>query len=277
MKKMLFLLLFISCNASAANWITSFEAAQKLAIGSNRLILVDFWATWCAPCRAMDQESWSDPEVEKLLGEFIPLRVDIDRNKSFANKYDVKAIPYVYIMDAHGEVLYKSRGYMNKEEVMEALKKYALNTEFLQRETLNYYKHENYVSSIRMAQKYMDYSLFLEGGVQNSFLEVAGNYLKNAKRSLDKKQSNYRFMLEKIDLIDLTIDLYSGNYNKVARQMEKIDSEALDAKNKVQYSFLKYCLAKVEKDEPAQEKWKEVLLAEDSDIYLKKSEMFTGK
>lgn len=50
-------------------------------------VLVDFWATWCPPCKVMN------PVVERLAGEFKVCKVDIDKNQALAAKFGVNAVP----------------------------------------------------------------------------------------------------------------------------------------------------------------------------------------
>lgn len=274
MNRLLLLLLFLSTN-SYAGWITDYESAQKLALGTDRLILVDFWASWCGPCKKMDAESWSDPGINDLMANFVALKVDIDRERNFAQKYGVSAIPFIFIMDAHGEVLYKSRGYMDRNEVQKVLEKYALNTNFLQRESLNFFRDANYSSSIRMAQRYLDFSLYLKEGVRKDFLNVAANYLKLGKRFLDKDQENFELMNQKVELLDLNIDLYQGRYDRVARQLEKMDTANVMEHNISLYVYLNYCLAVSKKDEQALGEWEPKLRT--NQTFSKKSQLFLGK
>ncbi|UJH92436.1 thioredoxin family protein [Antarcticibacterium sp. 1MA-6-2] len=242
--------------------MTSLEQAQKLAIATDRLIVVDFWASWCGPCKRMDRESWQSPEVSQLLNKFIPLKLDLDKSREIARKYEVKGIPYIFIIDGNGEIVYKNIGYLRKTEVLKVLEKYALNTEFIRKESLDFYQHENYVTSIRLGEKYLDYALFVNNDVRWEFIEMGKVYLKKGEKMLDKEQSNYNMMREKIDLLQLTAELYKGNFKKVGRNLEKMDEANLNKLNQKQFAFLQYCIAREEKDVEGSKKWMAVFSSE---------------
>lgn len=278
MRKIFTFLLFLigASSFSQVGWTSSFEDAQKLAIATDRLILVDFWATWCGPCKKMERESWSDEGIQKLSQAYVPLKIDLDRRTELALRYGVNAIPLVIVIDPSGELVFKKLGYMDKNQLEKVLKKYAVNTSFMRVENLNYYQHPDYSSGIRLAQKYIDFSQYLDEGIQFEFLQLAGNYLRSGDKMLDKKQSNYSNMKEKIDLMEIQIDLYQDKMNKVERKLEKdFDLAKLSRGNKILYSYLNYCMSLKKKDDKEIDKWKKQLASIDnSGAYLKKSELF---
>lgn len=271
MKKLLFFLLILSStNLFATNWYTDLETAQKVAIASNKLILLDFWADWCGPCKRMDRDVWNKEDVKVILDNYVPLRVDFDTKKRLVSQYGVRGIPYVVIMDANGKVLHNNLGYTDKNQTLRVLKKFRLNTSFMQMETAYFNRQPSYSTALRLAQKYIDYSLYVEDSdVRKTVLRLANDYLSETEDLLDPKQSNYKMIEQKLQLLEANVDLYEGNYRKLGRVLDKkIDEEDLRKYNWDIYCFLNYCMVKEEGTEEEIFKWeKEMNELKNSELY----------
>ncbi len=58
--------------------MTFFEGTKKLSVVVNKLIFIDFWATWCGQCKIMGSDIWSKLGVKEFLNAYIPLKIGID-------------------------------------------------------------------------------------------------------------------------------------------------------------------------------------------------------
>ncbi len=72
----------------------TFEEAQAKARAERKLVMIDFFTTWCAPCRQMDVTTFRDPEVTAWLrAKTVPIRVDADQNAELKGRYKVNQYP----------------------------------------------------------------------------------------------------------------------------------------------------------------------------------------
>lgn len=277
MKKILLLLSLLAFQLSDAAWITSFEQAQKMALESNKLMIVDFWATWCGPCKRMDAESWNSSKVDLVLQDYIQVKVDIDADKAVANRYGINSIPHMFIMDANGKVVYKFSGYHDAEALKRELDKFALNTEFLTAELANYFKTKNYNSALRVSQKYFDYSMFVEKEIKSDIINTADDYLADAKKNLSKTDADYAEKKQKLELLSLYRIAYAGSYSKLEKKVNEIKEADITENNKNQYYFLKYLAYKGNKNQGFASVEATVAAIDGFDSYIKKADMIIAK
>lgn len=260
-------------SANAQQWITSFENAQKLAIATNKLILIDFWATWCRPCLAMDSNTWSKDEVKVLMNNYVPLKIDIDNNRTIAGRYSANRIPYVVIIDPNGEIVYDESGYKDKAQMIRILKRYSVNTNILQEDFLSFRKAESGATAVNIAEKYFDYSVYVDKSVRRNFLSLANKYLKKAKKITSKKEYKEK-LSQRVQLLgDAYRDLIRGRYKKVIETLnKKFKEEEILKENKGLYDFLHFTSYKKLEDKENARAWYEKLkIDKNAKIYLLKS------
>lgn len=99
--------------ASEIRWFSDLQVARQLSVESGRPLLVHFWAPWCSPCKQMEQTTFLDPNVARLLDDhYIPVKLNVDHptSKRIAAQYGVRGVPADLVIAPDGRILAKSPG-----------------------------------------------------------------------------------------------------------------------------------------------------------------------
>ena len=90
-------------------------------IKGDKPVLVDFFATWCGPCKVQT------PILTEVAGELGDgariLKIDVDRNPSLAQKFNVRGVPTLIIFK-NGEVKWRTSGVRSKKELVDLLSQF---------------------------------------------------------------------------------------------------------------------------------------------------------
>lgn len=90
-------------------------------INSDSLVLVDFYATWCQPCKMMH------PVLEQVKGELGDririIKIDVDKQSATANQFHIQSVPTLMLF-RRGEVLWRTSGAMPKAALLSTIKSF---------------------------------------------------------------------------------------------------------------------------------------------------------
>ncbi|MBP1677941.1 MAG: trxA [Bacteroidetes bacterium] len=86
------------------------ETFQQIIHG-DKPVLVDFFATWCGPCKAMS------PVVEaigkEMQGKIRVLKIDVDKNQALASQLNIQAVP-TFVIYKNGQIVWRKAGGADK-------------------------------------------------------------------------------------------------------------------------------------------------------------------
>ncbi len=86
-------------------------------INKNEPVLIDFFATWCGPCKALAPVL---EQVKDVVGEKATIiKVDVDKNQALATKLSVRGVPIV--LYKNGKQLWRQSGVIPKEEIIKQI------------------------------------------------------------------------------------------------------------------------------------------------------------
>lgn len=84
-------------------------------IAGNKLVLVDFFATWCQPCKRMHPIL---EEVKGVLGDRIRIiKIDVDKQNEIAAQFNIQSVPTLALF-RNGELLWRVSGVVPKSELL---------------------------------------------------------------------------------------------------------------------------------------------------------------
>lgn len=88
-------------------WVSSLSEGLKIAEEENKLVFIDFWASWCKNCSAMDKGTFKDPEVKKRMENYVKIKYRAEKpnvrpTKEVLDYYNVIGLPTYVILKKSG-------------------------------------------------------------------------------------------------------------------------------------------------------------------------------
>ena len=104
------------------NWVYDEVEGFEIAKREDKLVMLDFYASWCAACKELDHKTYADPAVAAKLDDYVNIKLDFTRSsettEALTEKYQIPGLPVVILMDADGTVLKRFTGFVGAEEML---------------------------------------------------------------------------------------------------------------------------------------------------------------
>jgi thioredoxin 1 len=96
------------------------KSSFNTIISSEVPVLVDFFADWCGPCKALAPIL---KQVKEELGDKVKIvKIDVDKNTTLSSKYSVKGVPTL-ILFKNGQQIWRQSGVLQKREIIDRIMK----------------------------------------------------------------------------------------------------------------------------------------------------------
>ena len=104
-------------------WSHDFEEGMAQAQESGKPVMVDVSATWCPPCKLLDETVFSRADVAEASTGFVPIKVDGDKHPDIRDRLGVTGYPTIVFLRGDGTDLGRSTGAVPYDVMLEAMAK----------------------------------------------------------------------------------------------------------------------------------------------------------
>lgn len=110
--------------ARQIRWHTSINDAMDEAQQTNKPIFVDFYATWCPPCKMMERQTFPHPMVIAESQKWVMLKIDVDVQTDVKAHYRVSKYPTLMILRPDSRPITSVSGYIDPSQLIQMMRYY---------------------------------------------------------------------------------------------------------------------------------------------------------
>lgn len=167
----------------------SYEEALQLATKEKKMVFIDFYTTWCGPCKQMTKDVFPQKEVGEFFNQrFVCLKMDAEKGegKELAAKLKVRAYPTFVVLKANGEEAFRTSGALPAARFIEKIRKGIDPKWSPDGLTKRYRKGE------RTPELVYDYAIMMmENGAQKEGYGVVNDYFNSLSAKKRTKPENF--------------------------------------------------------------------------------------
>ena len=168
--------------------VSSWQQSLSESRGKGKLIFVDVYTDWCAPCKIMDRDVFTDDKLSEILNtEFIALKVNAEKvEPDFASSQGIDSYPTLLFLSPTGEEIYRQEGAISKYGLIEK-----------SREVLHYWENKDVLDKV----DYYNVGSYSLSEIER-ILDVAAGFPFTNKVAFAE-----RFLAETTPITDETLEL----------------------------------------------------------------------
>ncbi|OED43276.1 hypothetical protein AB832_02640 [Flavobacteriaceae bacterium (ex Bugula neritina AB1)] len=239
---LLFVLLYTLHTTAQIDWIRDYKLATEMAMEQKKWIVVDFWASWCDPCKKMDRQLWQQQKINEVKDNFIFLKLDFDQEKELVQFFSIRSIPNILIIDPYKSVIDQKVGFSITNEYIKWLKNFPVYN------LTNLYSH---IDPMILNHKSSKAYLNLGVAYQNLAMNPASSSIKKTllhysslqfKEILKKSKSEN--IIHQANLYVLLNKAIAGKNKRVLKKLHNDPNSYTEETQELKHFIKAYCYMK---------------------------------
>lgn len=120
------------------NWVYDEPAALQTAEQEDKLVMLDFYATWCGACNELDHKTFSNQGVINKLENYVTVKIDFsaESDKVLSEQYQIRGLPVVIFMDSQRNIFKRIEKFVDAEDMLKIIENVETEAESAKRSTL---------------------------------------------------------------------------------------------------------------------------------------------
>lgn len=232
---------FVSMQAQEISWFTDYDEALKQAKEKKQLILIDFTASWCGPCKFMERTTFKDENVLKLLQGYTMLKVDFDTNTQLVGRFNVSSIPNLIVLNPNAKILGEQVGYQGPSELLawlgavtKDLDMATLEIRDLEKEFESAFKHFQDFTLEAKIEGIRNYFVLMHSKDDQSLKELSEKWLRKIAMEYPELMIDYM----NSDLLENRVFVHNLFLQKIPDAREKFDPWASKEARKKSFELI---------------------------------------
>ena len=162
---------------------STFDRAKQ----KNQIIMLDFFTTWCGPCKLLDKNIYQSPKFKAYTEKMICYKIDAEKGEGLdmANRYNVRMYPSVVFVDAGGKEIERKIGYdQDLDHYLGEIDRIIEGKDILPKWLESYEKEKSFPAAVKIAKYYMTGDLTASEPYYQFVLNTDKRREKNETRDL---------------------------------------------------------------------------------------------
>ena len=164
----------------------------------------------------MDRQLWNLPELRAISQNFIPLKIDIDKNRKLKDYYKITSIPSFVVVDALGNFIWKERGFSDPGYYLHVLSELPFKAQALNKGLLQSQKDKHSdATQLQLGIGYQELSVQTRfPKMKQALLKISGTHLSKVRKSSDRVSSAMAELYQYTNLI------YAGKGKSAQKKLQ---------------------------------------------------------